>query len=234
TSQSGSADTLESLGARLTSITPSHVPTLLRTTSFCFLFAQTFHPAMRHVAATRKEIGVRTVFNMLGPLTNPAGPRRVVVGVHSRELGGVMIEALKLSGVERGMVVCGEEGLDEISPEHPTFTWTLDSAGTITTSTITPSSFGLPTHPLSSMKGGPPAANAATMKRLLANEERGPLMDWVLMNAAAVLVVAGKAEGFVEGVEMARRSIESGAAKSVLERFVEGTQKAAAEAQGSS
>ncbi|KXS15007.1 anthranilate phosphoribosyltransferase [Gonapodya prolifera JEL478] len=233
TSQSGSADTLEHLGASLTSILPTHVPHLLRSTHYCFLFAQTFHPAMRHVAATRREIGVRTVFNMLGPLTNPARPKRMVVGVHSKELGGVMIKALALSGAERAVVVCGDEGLDEISPSGPTHCWHLESpSGPITELTLTPSSFGLPSHSLSAMRGGDPSHNAGLMRSVLGcpgydpetvegKEQVRALRDWVLMNASAVLWVAGKVGTLEEGVKIARESLESGKAWGVVQAFVD-------------
>ncbi|KAI9027893.1 anthranilate phosphoribosyltransferase [Hyaloraphidium curvatum] len=217
-SSSGSADVLESLGCQLTNILPDNVPAILRRCRFAFLFAQTYHPAMKHVAPIRREIGIPTIFNLLGPLTNPAKPRRVVVGVHSKALGPLMAESLLLLGVERGMVVHGTEGLDEISPERDTLVWLMED-GKIKEMTLSPADFGLSSHPLASVSGGSPAENAETMRALLSNKLEGPIRDFVLMNSAALLFVSGKAPSLPEAVDLARRSIEGGAALKVLEEF---------------
>ncbi|KAJ8324706.1 anthranilate phosphoribosyltransferase [Batrachochytrium dendrobatidis] len=218
-STSGSADVLEALGCHLESVSPTAVGSILDSSNFCFLFAQSFHPAMRHVAASRKELGVRTIFNMLGPLTNPARPSKMVVGVFSKDIGRIMAEALHLSGVREGWVVHGLVGLDEISPEGSTLVWAFDSMGTITERTISPADFGLAEHPLRDVVGGEANENAATMSALLDNALTGPIVDFVLMNAAALLYVAGAASNLKEGVALARQSISSGTAKQQLHQF---------------
>ncbi|RUP51125.1 anthranilate phosphoribosyltransferase [Jimgerdemannia flammicorona] len=226
-SSSGSADFLESYGCALTNVTSDLVPGMIAEHNFCFLFAEKYHPAMKNASKPRREIGVPTIFNILGPMSNPAKPKRSVVGVHSKWVGEFMIEALKLSGAKRAMVVCGAEGLDEISPAGETFTWTLSEDGQITFTAIHPThDFGLQTHTLDSVRGGGPADNVQTLERLLANElpENNPILDFVLLNAAAVLVVAKKAQTFKEGVEIARAAIIDGRAKAALEGFKNDTQ----------
>ncbi|TPX33767.1 anthranilate phosphoribosyltransferase [Synchytrium microbalum] len=232
-SKCGSADVLEEMGASLLSITPESVPSLVKEDGgFCFLFAQAFHPAMKHVAAARKEIGVRTIFNLLGPLSNPARPKRVVVGVASQDFGKAMAEALALTGVERAWVVNGSVdgtntgGLDELSPAGPTHVWSLEN-NKITEFTVTPLDFGLEIHPLSSVVGGDRVHNGSIMKDLLAGRlpEGNPVLDFVLLNSAALLFVDGKAGSYKEGVEMARRSILEGKAKKALDAFVSATEK---------
>ncbi|RUS19209.1 glycosyl transferase [Endogone sp. FLAS-F59071] len=262
-SSSGSADFLESYGCALINVAPEMVPDILVKHNFCFLFAQKYHPAMKNAAGLRREIGIPTIFNILGPLTNPAKPRRIIVGVHSRNLGELMIEALKLSGVKKAMVVCGAEGLDEIStagytykhsskidvgnmtriaaPLHYTMhrktfssdnyhrllfhyqTWTLSDSGVITASTVHPThDFGLATHELDSVRGGTPAENVRTLERILAGNllVDDPVLDFVLLNAAGVLFVAGKAATFKEGVALAKNAIVLGKAKKALDGFM--------------
>ncbi|KAI9011272.1 glycosyl transferase family, a/b domain-containing protein [Gaertneriomyces semiglobifer] len=218
-SKCGSADVLESLGCHIDAIQPASVPSLLRSGGFCFLFSQTFHPAMKNVASARREIGIRTIFNLLGPLSSPAKPKRCVVGVHSPKIGPMMAEALRLSGVQRAWVVCGEMGLDEISPEGKTHVWSLELNGEITEGVVTPSDFGLQSHPLSAVVGGIPDHNAKVMKELLDGQLVGPVLDFVLLNAGALLYVAGKAPTLKDAAEMARQSIVTGRAKKALEAF---------------
>ncbi|KAG0259049.1 anthranilate phosphoribosyltransferase [Linnemannia exigua] len=217
----GSADILEKIGCRIDNVRPEKVAPLLEDHGFCFLFAQTYHPAMKNTSVPRKELGVPSIFNLMGPLSNPAKPRRVVVGVHSRGLGALMIQSLKLMGLIAGMVVCGANGLDEISPEGETHVWKLVD-GEIVEEDISPAQFGLPSHPLSAVKGGGPKENAAILDDLLNNKFKSPghpILDFVLLNAAALLVVAGKADNFEDAVVLARESVESGKARLALEGF---------------
>ncbi|KAJ3152135.1 Phosphoglucomutase-2 [Irineochytrium annulatum] len=217
-SSCGSADVLEALGCNLNNVTPVTVPRLLQDHRFAFLFSQVFHPAMKNVAAPRREIGVRTIFNLLGPLTNPAKPKRVVIGVYAKRLGPHVAEALRIIGVERAWVVCGEIGLDEISPIGKTFVWSIEN-GVIAEQTIQPSDFGLPEHPMSAVVGGNAAQNSATMRSLLAGQLHGAVLDFVLLNCASLLYVAGKAADLKDGVAIARDAIKSGRAREVLEGF---------------
>ncbi|KAI8329166.1 anthranilate phosphoribosyltransferase [Choanephora cucurbitarum] len=220
-SKSGSADLMEAHGCQIAQVQPEQVASILHKTNFCFLFSQTYHPAMKHVASIRKEMGIPTVFNLLGPMSNPAKPKRVIVGVHSPEIGSLMANALRLTGVQEALVVCGAERLDEISPAGETHYWRIHLKGDITTGTLHPTEdFGLPTHPLEQVKGGDCHENADILKRLLNNElEHHPILDFVLLNAAALLVVAGIASDFKEGVSKARESIQSGRAQAVLDLF---------------
>ncbi|KAI7872537.1 anthranilate phosphoribosyltransferase [Spinellus fusiger] len=221
-SSSGSADLMEAHGCKIHAVEPEQVADIINRTGFCFLFSQKYHPAMKHVAALRKEIGIPTVFNVLGPMSNPARPRRMMVGVYKPEMGGLMANALRLTGVRNALVVCGAESLDEISPAGETTFWCVNGSNAIVTGTLHPTrDFGLPTHPLSHVKGGDCQHNAQLLKQLLNGElpENHPILDYVLLNAAAVLVVAGVAGDYKEGVAKARLSIQSGEAKRVLEAF---------------
>ncbi|KAF9433289.1 anthranilate phosphoribosyltransferase [Entomortierella beljakovae] len=217
----GSADILEKIGCKIDNVKPEQVAPLLENHGFCFLFAQTYHPAMKNTSGPRKELGIPSIFNLMGPLSNPTKPKRVVVGVHSRFLGGLMIRSLQLMGLTSGMVVCGANGLDEISPEGETHVWKL-ADGKIVEEDISPAQFGLPSHPLTLVKGGGPEENAQILDDLLNNKFKSPghpILDFVLLNAAALLVVAGKADNFEDAVVLARESVESGKARLVLEGF---------------
>ncbi|KAG0302770.1 anthranilate phosphoribosyltransferase, partial [Dissophora globulifera] len=217
----GSADILEKIGCKIENVKPEDVAPLLKDHGFCFLFAQTYHPAMKNTSGPRRELGVPSIFNLMGPLSNPAKPRRVVVGVHSRHLGQLMIESLQLMGLISGMVVCGANGLDEISPEGETHVWKLVD-GVIVEEDISPAQFGLPSHPLLTVKGGGPHENAAILDDLLNNKFKSPghpILDFVLLNAAALLVVAGKTDNFKDAVDLARESVESGRAYAALDGF---------------
>ncbi|CAG8519552.1 10552_t:CDS:2 [Funneliformis caledonium] len=217
-SKSGSADILEKVGCEITKVTSQNAYDVIKSTDFCFLFAQNFYSALSYAASTRREIGVPTILNLLGPISNPAKPKRVVIGVHSKSLGKLVIEALKLKGVIEAMVVNGAIGLDEISTEGETFVWHL-SQSNIREYTISPVDFDLPSHPISAVKGGTPQENADLLIKLLSNEYEGPILDFVLLNASAALVVAGLAKDFKDGVILARKSIRSGKAKNALDNF---------------
>ncbi len=176
------------------------------------------------------------MFNVLGPLINPARPRGMVLGVAERELGPTFAHSLADGGVQRAFVVCGAEGLDEISCAGDTFTWELHPDGSVTERTVHPRDFGLQAHPLSEVAGGTPEENAATFRALLQSGENipaklTPVLDFVLMNAAALLVVAGIAVDLKDGVAKARESITSGKAWNALEQFRDAGVAAAAQVQ---
>lgn len=216
-SKCGSADVLEALGARL-DIDGEHAARVVEGCGFVFLFAQRFHPALRHVGGPRREMGGRTLFNILGPLTNPARPRAMLVGVSMAQLGPLMAEAFRLRGMQRAMIVYSAEGLDEISPSGPTLAWILDE-GEVRQLTLTPEDFGLPAHPVAAVIGGDAQHNAAAILAVLDGAD-GPVADFVLMNAAAALFVAGAAADFKTGVALAGESIASGRAREVLDRYI--------------
>ncbi|ORY76241.1 anthranilate phosphoribosyltransferase [Leucosporidium creatinivorum] len=226
TSSSGSADILLSLGCPVTTLPASTIPTVASQSPFLFLYAPNYHPAMVRVAPIRKQLGFPTVFNALGPLINPARPGAMIVGVHSRFLGPIFAEALKITGVERAWVVCGAEGLDEISPAGETYVWDLKDH-IITERTISPLDFGLPLNPISTVAGGTPLENAATLDLLLDDKlgPNNPIENFVALNTAALLVVAGRAGSPIEGVEMARKSIAEGRAKEALAKFRKASQE---------
>ncbi|RHZ59358.1 hypothetical protein Glove_364g10 [Diversispora epigaea] len=217
-SKCGSADILEKIGCKISNLPPTKVPQIIDATNFCFLFAPTFHPAVKNAAITRREIGIPTIFNLLGPLSNPARPNRVLIGVYKKNLGRLVIESLKLRNVKEAMVVHGAIGLDEISTEGETFIWHL-SGSNVKEYTVTPSDFGLPNHPISAVGGGTPQENADLLIQILSNQYDGPVLDFILLNSSAALVVAGLAKDFKDGVRLARESISSGKAKKVLDEF---------------
>jgi anthranilate phosphoribosyltransferase len=216
-SKCGSADLLEGLGARL-DLTGAQAARVIEECGFCFLFAQRFHPAMRHVGPVRREIGIRTVFNVIGPLSNPANPRAQLVGVGAKPLGPLVAEALRLRGMPRAMVVHSADGLDEISTAGQSTTWVLEN-GVVSERVLRPSDFGLPEHPSKAMAGGDLAENKETLLRVLGGEAL-PVADFVVMNAAAALHVAGAARDFREGTTMARLAISSGRAKQIMEQYI--------------
>ncbi|KAI9208994.1 glycosyl transferase family, a/b domain-containing protein [Polychytrium aggregatum] len=219
----GSADVLETLGCDLNNVEADLVPRLLQDeSSFCFLFAQKYHPVMKTVAGPRKEIGVRTIFNITGPLANPAKPSHAVIGVYSLDFAPIYAEAVRLSGVKRAWIVNGNGCLDEVSPEGPTHVWSLEN-DQITKLVIHPSDFGLEEHPLTSVGGGSADENAQTMRDLLSNKLQGPVLDFVLINTASLLYVAGKATDLKDGVRLARESIASGKAAAAFEHFTRST-----------
>ncbi len=216
-SKCGSADLLEALGANLEA-GPEVVEEAVRQIGIGFLFAPLFHGAVRHAAKARKELGVRSIFNMLGPLTNPAGANCQLIGVYAPELTEMFARALQRLGSRRAFVVHGHEGLDEISVCAPTRVSELND-GLIRTYDITPEQLLGRTARQSDLTGGTPAENAEITLKVLAGE-KGPRRDVVLVNAGAALVAAGVARDFSGGIEMARASIDEGRAKEKLEAYV--------------
>ncbi|KAG8995900.1 anthranilate phosphoribosyltransferase [Tulasnella sp. JGI-2019a] len=224
TSASGSADILAALGCR--HITPTGAP--LPHIPFVFLSASNYHPSIASLAPIRKSLPFRTIFNVLGPLLNPSRPRGMVLGVYTRSLGPVFARALRDGGIERAIVVCGQEGLDEISIAGGTWTWTVQN-GEIVEGVIHPTQFGIAAQPLANVTGSTPAVNAATLVALLNNAPQpddlpppasmSAIKDFVCLNASALLVIAGIASDYKEGTQMARESIESGKAWKAFEKF---------------
>jgi anthranilate phosphoribosyltransferase len=216
-SKSGAADCLEELGVKI-SLSPEKCVELLETIGICFFFAQSYHASMKHVGPVRKEMGVRTIFNILGPLTNPASANRQVLGVYSKELVEPLAQVLSNLGVERGMAVYGQDGLDEISMSAPTTV--CEFQGDIFhTYVIRPEDFGLKSCNKSDLVGGTPVENAAITRDIL-NGVQGPKRDAVLLNAGAGLYVGGKADSLNEGVRLAVELLDSGKAKEKLAEFV--------------
>lgn len=217
TSRCGSADLLEAMGIDI-GLRPERAAVVLEEAGFVFLFAPTYHPAMRHVGPTRKELGVPTVMNLLGPLLNPAGVRRQVVGVADRERAPLVAGALGRLGAEHALVVHAEVGMDEVSPRGTTFVWEV-RGGRIDTWTIEPSIYGLGHDDLEALQGGEPAQNAERVERLLRGERDPAARAAVLLNAGAAIFVSGEAGDYSEAVDRARAALESGAALRALERL---------------
>jgi len=213
TSQCGSADVLEALGARI-DLSPAAVKQCIEQADVGFMFAQGFHPAMKFVAPLRREIGIRTVFNLLGPLTNPASASAQLIGVYSPNLTELLAEVLMRLGSTKAMVVHGDSGLDELSTTGPTKVTQL-AGGNVNTRYIEPGSLGLPLTELSELRGGTAQDNARITLDILKGE-KGPRRDVVLLNAAAALVTVGKVDDFRQGLEMAAESIDSVRAYKVL------------------
>ncbi len=213
-SRCGSADLLEALGVDIT-LTAEESGRAIRDTGIGFLFAPALHPAMRHAQPARLELKMRTVFNLLGPLANPAGASVQLVGAPSAAAAEIIAEALARLGLERGFVVHGSDGLDEITTTGPTLALEI-TRGAIAHRTLTPEDFGLPPARAADLRGGDPAENAAIARAILEGEP-GPRRDIVLANSSAALVAAGKARDFKEGVALAAASIDSGAAHARLE-----------------
>jgi len=213
-SRCGSADVLEALGVNLLT-PPERVAECIERVGIGFLFAPALHTAMKHAMPARRRLGGRTVFNLLGPLTNPAGARVQVMGVFAADKVGLMAGALAKLGVERAFVVHGADGLDEFSLSGETQVAEIHF-GTVRNYTVTPEDFGLARAPLAALRGGDAAENAAIVRRILEGE-RGPRRDIVLMNAAAALVAAGAAADFSAGVALAAHSIDSRAASEKLQ-----------------
>ncbi len=217
-SRCGSADVLQELGVNL-ELSPAAVGESIRTIGVGFLFAPLLHGAMKHAIGPRREIGIRTVFNLLGPLTNPAGATVQLLGVYDGSLTSVLAAVLKELGGRRAMVVHGAGGLDELSlAGNNRISW-LDG-DEIREVTLAPADAGLGKAPLEALKGGDVAENAVIVRKILAGEN-GPRRDVVLLNSAAVLVAAGRAADFRAGVEQAAAVIDSGAAAAKLEELIE-------------
>ncbi|MEW6487846.1 MAG: anthranilate phosphoribosyltransferase [Thermodesulfobacteriota bacterium] len=221
-SRCGSADVLEALGVNL-DVTPERVAQCIESIGIGFLYAPLLHSAMKHVAPVRREIGIRTVFNILGPLTNPAGASRQVLGVYRRELTGVLAAVLGRLGSRRAMVVHGADGLDEITITAATYVADLED-GVVTQYEVVPEDFGLERAPMEAIRGGDARENAAIVRAVLAGEA-GPRRDVVLLNAGAALAVGGAVPDLAEGVRRAARAIDAGKAREKLEKLVELTNR---------
>ena len=218
----GSADVLEALGVQI-ELSPEAVAACINEVGVGFMFAPAFHPAMRHAGPVRREIGIRTVFNILGPLTNPAGAQTQLLGVAFPELGGIMAEVLGLLGSHHAMIVHGHGGLDEISLSGDTSVWEV-RGGEVDEWTLRVEDTGLPETPIEAIRGGTKEENAATMRKVFQGEP-GPVRDMVLLNSAGVLMVGDKAESIRQGVEMSAGIIDSGAALAKLDQMIEVTQR---------
>lgn len=222
-SKSGAADVLEALGVKII-LTPERSAEILKKINICFLFAQNYHIAMKYVALIRKELGIRTVFNILGPLSNPAGANMELMGVFDQSLVEPLAQVMANLGVNRGMVVYGQDSLDEISMCAPTSVCEIRD-GKFTSYEITPEQFGYERCEKGALTGGTPAENAEITKAILKGEEKGPKRQAVCLNAGAALYIAGKAASIEEGVKLAESLIDSGAALKKLGEFVEETNK---------
>lgn len=216
-SKCGAADCLEALGVNLDQ-PPEKAKKFLEEVGLCFLFAQKYHASMKHVGAIRKELGFRTVFNILGPLTNPAHPKRMVLGVYDECLLSLMAEVLIQMGVERGMVIYGQDCLDEFSISAPTSVGEFKD-GWFRRYDVTPEDFGISRATKDNILGGTPEENAKITVDILTGAQ-GPKTDIVLLNAGAAIYVGGKADSIAEGIHIARECITSGEAKKILDKFV--------------
>lgn len=225
-SKSGAADVLMALGVKI-DLTPQQIATCIREAGIGFMFAPAHHPAMKHVGPTRVEMGTRTIFNLIGPLSNPAGVTRQMVGVFARTWVEPLAEVLRTLGSTHAWVVHGSDGLDEITTTGPTQVAELKD-GTIRSFEITPEQFGLSRATPEALKGGDGAANALALRAVLAGEPSA-YADVSLLNAAAALVVAGKADDLGAGLELARASLKGGHAAAALDRLIATSALAAAE-----
>ena len=220
-SKCGTADCLEALGVNIDQ-SPDKCRELLDKVGICFFFAQKYHTSMKYVGAIRKELGFRTVFNILGPLTNPGSPKTQLLGVYDEYLVEPLAQVLIDLGVRRGMVVYGKDKLDEISMSAPTKVCEFKD-GWFRSYTISPEDFGLTRCEKKDLVGGTPAENAAITRAILGGE-RGPKRDAVLMNAGASLCIGGKAENMADGIKLAGEIIDSGKALETLENFIKVSQ----------
>ena len=216
-SKSGSADVLEALGVAV-DLGPSGVARCVSEVGMGFCFAPRFHAALRHAGPTRRELGVPTVFNFLGPLANPARARRQALGVSDPAMAERMVGVLQANGAERALVVYGHDGLDELSTGTTSTVIELRDGG-VRTYVVDPAALGLPHSPAEALRGGDASTNAELTRRVL-DGERGPHRDFVVLNAAAGVVAAGLAEDLAEGLEAAAASVDEGKAAAVLERLV--------------
>lgn len=216
-SQCGTADCLEALGVNINQ-DPDLCVKLLKDPGMCFLFAQKYHTSMKYVGAVRRELGVRTVFNILGPLTNPASPTYMLMGVYDGYLAEPLAKVLTTLGVKRGMVVYGSDKLDEISVSAPTNICEFND-GWYKSYTITPEQFGMTRCSKDDLKGGTPEENAKITTQILEGTLKGPKRDAVLLNAGAAIYIAGAAPTFEDGVKKAAELIDSGAALAKMKAF---------------
>lgn len=218
-SKSGTADCLEALGANI-NLEPEKCVSLLKDAGFCFFFAQKYHTSMKYVGAIRRELGFRTVFNILGPLTNPIKPSRQLLGVYDEYLLEPLAKVLTSLGVKNGMVVYGREKLDELSTAGETAVCEFNN-GEYSSYVLTPEQFGLTRSTKKDLEGGTPEENAKITRDILSGKDRGPKFETVLMNAGAALYIAGKATDIADGIEKARELIDNGEALKAMERFVD-------------
>jgi anthranilate phosphoribosyltransferase len=216
-SRSGAADVLSALGVKI-GLDPAALERCLKEAGVCFMFAQTHHASMRNVAPVRVELGTRTLFNLLGPLSNPAGVSRQLLGVFSEVWLEPLTQVLKELGTTRVWTVHGSDGLDEVTTTGPTHVAALEN-GSVRRFTITPEEVGLPVARTEDLKGGDPAHNAAQLRAVL-DGQRTPYRDVAVLNAAASLVVAEAATSLGEGLARATQAVDSGAARGTLERLV--------------
>jgi anthranilate phosphoribosyltransferase len=224
-SASGSADVLEALGFRLEQ-EPERIARSIDELGFGFMFAPTHHPAMRHAAPVRRELATRTVFNVLGPLTNPAGARAQIVGVYSPDLVPTIAEVLARLGARRAFVVHGAGGIDELSPAGPNVVAEVVD-GEVRERTIDPLELGIPRCRPGDLVGRDPSGNADTIVHIFARREFGPRRDAILLNAAGAIAAAGHAEDLGDGLVLARETLDSGAASARLEELISFSQQAA-------
>jgi anthranilate phosphoribosyltransferase len=222
TSLSGSADLLEALGARI-DLTPEGVARCIEETGFGFMFAPAHHQATRFVIPVRRELAVKTIFNLLGPLTNPAGAQRQLIGVSDPSFLETIAGALARLGVDRALVVAGEDGLDEVSISAATRVVEVNGAE-LSHYTLTPGDVGLELAAEGGYDGGTPEENATVTRAILAGE-RGVRTDLALINAGAAIYAAGVAQTLAEGVQVARAAIEDGRAQSALERYLQASRQ---------
>ena len=218
-SKSGTADCLEALGANI-NLEPEKCVSLLEDAGFCFFFAQKYHTSMKYVGAIRRELGFRTVFNILGPLTNPIKPSRQLLGVYDEYLLEPLAKVLTSLGVKNGMVVYGREKLDELSTAGETAVCEFNN-GEYSSYVLTPEQFGLTRSTKKDLEGGTPEENAKITRDILSGKDKGPKYETVLMNAGAALYIAGKATDIADGIEKARELIDNGEALKAMERFVD-------------
>ena len=215
----GTADCLEALGVNI-NLSPEKCHQLLNEVGFCFFFAQKYHTSMKYVAPIRKELGIRTVFNILGPLTNPANPKMHLLGVYDRSLVEPIAEVLMKLGSEKGMVVYGTDKLDEISMSASTVVCEYKN-GWIKNYEITPEQFGFERCTKDDLKGGTPSENAEITRKILSGEIRGHKRNAVLLNAGASIYIGGKADTMADGIKLAGEIIDSGKALETLEKLIE-------------
>jgi anthranilate phosphoribosyltransferase len=216
-SRSGAADVLMALGVKI-DLVPAEISRCIEEAGIGFMFAPAHHPAMKHVGPTRVELGTRTIFNLLGPLSNPAGVRRQMVGVFAKQWIEPLAQVLKNLGSERALVVHGSDGLDEITTSGPTAIASLEN-GMVQTFEITPEEVGLPRTKPELLRGGDAETNATALKAVLEGK-KGAFRDVAVLNAAAALVVAGIAKDLKSGVALAQKSIDSGEAEGRLDRLI--------------
>jgi anthranilate phosphoribosyltransferase len=222
-SNSGAADVLTALGVKI-GLDATAVSRAIEEAGVGFMFAQTHHASMRHVGPVRVELGTRTLFNLIGPLSNPAGVKRQLLGVFSQSWLEPLVEVLRALGSERVWAVHGSDGLDEMTTTGATTVVALEN-GTLRRFTVTPDDAGLERSTIDELRGGDPQHNATALRRVL-DGERSPYRDIAVLNAAASLVVAEKAANLREGAAIAQKALDSGAAKATLEKLVASTNRA--------